>query len=77
MPPEIKKFKNLGDARDNALIRKQKQTEIKRTKEKRRDAWTDMSYILKEKSDILMNKKGWVRTLDENKVVLLVLYREL
>ena len=25
----------------------------------------------------MMNTKGWVRTLEENKVVLLVLYRDL
>ena len=36
-----------------------------------------MSDILKEYSDILMNKKVWVRNLEENKVVLLVLYWEL
>ena len=33
--------------------------------------------ILKEKSDILMNTKVRVRTLEENKVVLLVLFHEL
>ena len=36
-----------------------------------------MSDILKGKSDIMINTKGWVQTLDENKVVVLVLYREL
>ena len=54
MPPPNKKAKHLGDARDNALIRKQKQTAIKRTKERRRDAWTAMADILKENCDIMM-----------------------
>ena len=36
-----------------------------------------MSDIPKENSDIMMNTKGWVRTLEENKVFLLVLYRDL
>ena len=56
MPPPNKKSKHLGDARANALIRKQNQAKSKRTKDRRRDAWVAMSYILKENSDILMNK---------------------
>ena len=36
-----------------------------------------MSDILKENTDILMNTKVRVRTLEENKVILLVLYYEL
>ena len=54
--PPNKKSKHLGDARDNDLIHKHKQTASKRTKDRRRDAWVAMSYILKENSDILMNK---------------------
>ena len=59
------------------MIRKQKKNLSKRTNERTRDAWTAMYDTLKEKSDILMNTKGRIRTLYENKVVLLVLYREL
>ena len=58
MPPPNKKAKHLGDARANDSIRKQKQTVSKRTKERSRGVWTAMSYILKENSDILMNKKA-------------------
>ena len=77
MPPPIKKAQHVGDSRADYLIRKQKQTASKRTKERSRDAWAAISDILKENSDIMMNKKGRVQTLDENKVVPLVLYREL
>ena len=77
MPPPNKNSKLLGDDRDNYLIRKQKQTAIKRTKERRRDAWAVMLDILKENSDILINTQGRVLTLEENKVVLLILYRDL
>ena len=77
MPPPNNKAKHLGDARANSLIHKQKQTAIERTKERRRDAWAAMSDIFKENSDIMMNKKVRVRNLEETKVVLLVLYREL
>ena len=73
MPPPNKKAKHLEDARANALIRKQKQTASNRTKERRRDAYAAMSDILKENSYITMNTKGRVRTLEETKVVLLVL----
>ena len=55
MSPPKNKTKHFVDVRANALIRKQKHTEIKRTKERRMDAWVDMSDILKENSDILMN----------------------
>ena len=47
MPPPNKKAKHLGDARANYLIRKQKQTARKWTKERRRDAWEALAYILK------------------------------
>ena len=77
MPPPNKKAKHLGDARANDLILKQKQTTSKRTKERRRDAWEAIPDIIKENSDILIITKGWVRTLEENKVVLLVLHRDL
>ena len=49
MPPPNKKAKHLEDARAIALIRKQKQTVSKRTKEKSRGVWATMSDILKEK----------------------------
>ena len=77
MPPPNKKAKHLGDARANALICKHKQTASKRTKERRGDVWAYMSDILKENSSIMMSTKGQVRTLEENKAVLLVLYRDL
>ena len=64
MPPPSKKAKHLGDARNDYLIRKQKHPASKRIKEKRRDAWEAMSDIFKEKSDILMNTKFWVQTLE-------------
>ena len=67
----------MGNARANALIRKQKQAASKSTKERRRDAWEAMADILKEKSEILMNTQLRVRNLEENKVSLLVLYCEL
>ena len=54
MPPQNKKAKHLGYARDNALIHKQKQTASKQTKERRRDAWAVMSDIPKENNEILM-----------------------
>ena len=47
MPPPNKKGKHLGDARDNALIRKKKKTARKQTNERRRDAWASMTDILK------------------------------
>ena len=56
MPPPNKKAKHLRDARTNALIHKQNQTTSKRTKERRGYAWAAMSDILKENSDIMMNK---------------------
>ena len=77
MPPPNKKAKHLGGARANALICKQNWTTSKSIKEKRSYAWAAISDIHKEKSDILMNTKGWVWTLEENKLVLLVIYREL
>ena len=77
MHPPDKKAKHLAEARYNDLIRKHKKTSRNKTKERRRDAWTAISDIIKENSDILMNTKGRVRTLEENKVVLLVLYCEL
>ena len=67
----------MVDARANALIRKQKQTASNRTKEIRRYAWADISDIIKGNSDIIMNKKGRVRTLVDNKVIILVLYCDL
>ena len=73
MPPPNNKAKHLGDARANDLIQEQKQTASKRTKERMRDAWVVMVDMLKEYSEIMMNKKGRVRTLEENKVVLLIL----
>ena len=77
MPPPIKKAKHLGDSRADCFIRKQKQTASKRTKERMRDAWVLMVDMLKEYSEIMMNKKGRVRTLEENKVVFLVIYHDL
>ena len=66
MPPPNNKAKNLGDARSNALMSKQKHNTSKQTKERRRDIWAAMSDILKENSDTLMNKKAgsgpWRRT---------------
>ena len=47
--PLSKKAKHLGDARANVLIRNQKQTESKWTKERRRDDWAALSDIFKEK----------------------------
>ena len=47
MPPPNKKAKHFGDVRANVLIHKQKHTTSKQTKERRRYAWADMSYILK------------------------------
>ena len=64
MPHTSKKAKQLVDARANASILNQKQIVSKRTKERRRDAWEAMSDIFKEKSDILMNTKFWVQTLE-------------
>ena len=77
MPPPNKKAKHLGDARANPFICKHKQTASKWTKERRKDDWVATSDILKENSDIMMNTKGWVWTLEENKAVLQVLYRDL
>ena len=77
MPHPNKKANYLGDSRANALVRKQKHTASKRTKERRRDAWAAMSDILKENSDTMINTKGQVRTLEENIFILLVLCREL
>ena len=77
MPPPKNKANHLVEARANDLIRTQKQTVRKRVMERRRDAWEDMSDIIQENSDILMNTKVRFRTLEENKVVLLVLYREM
>ena len=76
-PPPNKKAKNLGDSIANDLICKYKKTASKRTNERSRDSWAAMSYILKENSDILINTKVWVRTLEENKVLLLVLYHHM
>ena len=77
MPPPNNNSNYLVDSRANALIRKQKQTTSKRAKERRKDAWAAMADILKENSDILMNTKGRVRTMEENKVIILVLSREM
>ena len=55
MPPSNNKAKHFGDARANAFIRKHNQNKSKRTKERRRDVWSDMSDILKENSEIMMN----------------------
>ena len=77
MPPPNKSSEHLVDATDNYLIRKQNQTVRKRTKESSRDAWAAMSDNLKENSDILMNTKIQVQTLEENKIVLLVPYCDL
>ena len=57
---------------DHDLIRKQKNIASKRTKERRRDVWAAMEDILKENSEILINKKFRVQTLKDNKVVLIV-----
>ena len=77
MPPPNNKSKHLEHARDNDLICKHNHTESKWTKERRRDAWASMPDIIKEKSDILMNKKGQVWTLEDHKNSLLVIYRKL
>ena len=58
MAPPNKKAKNLGYSRANDLICKPKQTESKRVKERRRDAWVSMSLIIKENNNIPMNKKA-------------------
>ena len=42
----------MGDARSNDLIREQKHTASKRTKERMRDAWVAMVDMLKEYTDI-------------------------
>ena len=54
MPPPNKKAKHLVDARANSLMRKQKQTSGKLTKERNKGAWAAMTYILKENSDIMI-----------------------
>ena len=77
MPPPNNKSKHLEHARDNDLICKHNHTESKWTKERRTDSWADMADIIKEYSDIMVNTKCQVRTLEENKVVLLVLSCEL
>ena len=77
MPPPNKKDKHSGDTRATGLIREHKHTESKWTKERRTDSWADMADIIKEYSDIMVNTKCQVRTLEENKVVLLVLSCEL
>ena len=77
MPPPNKKAKHLVGARDNSLIRKQKQTSSKQTKERGGGTWEVMTDIMKGNSDILMNTKGQVHTLEYNKFILLVCYRKL
>ena len=76
MPPPNNKSKHLVDASANALLLKQKQTAINPNKERRRDSWVAMADILKENSDIMVNTKVRVRTLKENKVVLLIILRD-
>ena len=58
MPPPNKKAKQLGHAKANYLIRKQKQTASKRTKERRRDAWVAMAEIFKEKMTLWWTQKA-------------------
>ena len=72
MPPTNKRSKHLEYYIAHDLIRKKKNIASKRTKERRRDVWEAMEDILKENSEILMNKKVWVQTLKDNKVVLIV-----
>ena len=58
----------MEDTRANDFIRKQKHTSRKRTEKSRRDAWAAMSSILKN-SDIIINTKVRVWTLEENTVI--------
>ena len=77
MPPPNNKAKHLRGARSNALIPKHMHTTSNHTKERRRDAWAAMSDIVKENSDIMMNTKVRVQTLEGNKVFLILLYHDL
>ena len=72
MTPTNKRSKHLEYSIAHDLIRKQKNIASKRTKERRRGVWAAMEDILKENSEIMMNKKIWVQTLKDNKVVLIV-----
>ena len=72
MPPTNKRSKHLEYYIAHDLIRKQKNIASKRTKERRRGVWAAMEDILKENSEILINKTFQVQTLKDNKLVLIV-----
>mmetsp|Transcript_21520 Transcript_21520/g.44287 ORF Transcript_21520/g.44287 Transcript_21520/m.44287 type:complete len:705 (+) Transcript_21520:260-2374(+) len=73
MPPK-KQSVHLKGAR---MAKKLKGGASTSTKERKRRDWEAMADFFKEHSALLRNPKGRVRSLDENKIVMLMLAREL
>lgn len=77
MPPTSAKRKAAAAASAEALATKQAKTVHERTKQRRKKQFVDLLGYLDDHVDALKNVRGRIRSVDENKLTMLVFRREL
>ena len=77
MPPSTKRKKQSGEATKDSVLSRQAQAASEKEKVERYNVFVGVLEHIDKHVDSLKNRRGRVRTVDENKMVVLVFRQEI